>query len=153
MCGWGGQLGYNKDSVYAANIYKAKKDELLSAVGFYATGTDTSYEIYVVPSYKNIKDFDDATMVGSGTKNKAGFYTVPLNAKLSVKKGQKFAIVIKVTTPGANRPLAVEYSKTPGKVDITDGESYISSDGKKWESTEKTQNCNVCLKAYTNNRN
>ncbi len=34
-------------------------------------------------------------------------------------------------------------------VDLSDGEGYISSKGKKWESAEKDQNCNLCLKVYS----
>ncbi|MBQ8912967.1 MAG: hypothetical protein IJ054_02855 [Lachnospiraceae bacterium] len=34
--------------------------------------------------------------------------------------------------------------------DISDGEGYISLYGESWHSAEKTQNCNVCLKAFTN---
>ena len=37
-------------------------------------------------------------------------------------------------------------------VDLTDGEGYISASGKKWESTEDAQDCNLCLKVYSNNK-
>ena len=47
LCGWVGQLGYECDTAYFSNVYTAKSDEELKAVGFYATGKDTSYEIYL----------------------------------------------------------------------------------------------------------
>ena len=38
------------------------------------------------------------------------------------------------------------------QVDLTDGEGYLSYDGSIWENVERTQNCNVCLKAYTRDK-
>lgn len=59
--------------------------------------------------------------------------------------------MIKITTPGAVHPAAIEYDAGDGKcrIDLTDGEGYLSPDGKQWERAEKTQECNLCLKAYT----
>ena len=42
-CGWQGSLGYGKEMCWFANRYEAEEAELLAAVGFYATGTDTTY--------------------------------------------------------------------------------------------------------------
>lgn len=38
LCGWVGQLGYNRDTIYGANVYIAENNENLEAAGFYATG-------------------------------------------------------------------------------------------------------------------
>ena len=59
--------------------------------------------------------------------------------------------MIKITTPGAVHPVAVEYDAGDDKcrIDLTDGEGYLSPDGKQWERAEETQACNLCLKAYT----
>lgn len=69
-------------------------------------------------------------------------------------KGEKFAVVIKVTTPDSVHPLAIEYAgdESTLNVDLTDGEGYISSQGTNWERVEETQNCNLCIKAYTKER-
>lgn len=149
--GWSGQIGYNKSTIYAANIFRAKQEEKLSAVGFYATGRDTTYEIYVVPEFNTAPDLDNAYSVASGTISKAGFYTIPLEYATRIKKGNNFAVLIKLTTPGSNRPLAVEYADENSKVEINlnDGRGYISANGVKWESTEENYKCNICLKAYT----
>ena len=48
LCGWVGQIGYNKESVYGANVFTAQKNEKLRAAGFYAVGKDTTYQVYVV---------------------------------------------------------------------------------------------------------
>ena len=123
----------------------------MEAVGVYATGPDTTYEIFLVPQFDNVTSLKEGWRVASGTKSKPGYYTIKLDSQIKVTKGVKFAVVMKIDTPDSTRPLAVEYAKEDStvQIDLTDGESYISANGKKWESAEKTQNCNVCIKAYT----
>ena len=154
LCGWVGQLGYNRDTAYGANVYQAIDDETLQAVGFYATGKNTEYEIYVVQDFVEEKDLEQGTLCASGKVDNAGYYTIRLDKKISLNKKEKFAIVLKVTTPDSLHPLAIEYVADEGtkNVDLIDGEGYISSFGKKWERVEKTQKSNLCLKAYTDER-
>lgn len=154
LCGWVGQLGYNRDTAYGANVYQAIDNETLQAVGFYATGKNTEYEIYVVQGFTEEKDLAQGTLCASGKVDNAGYYTIRLDKKISLNKKEKFAIVLKVTTPDSLHPLAIEYTADEGtkNVDLTDGEGYISSFGKKWERVEKTQKSNLCLKAYTDER-
>lgn len=154
LCGWVGQLGYNKDSVYGANVYQAKSDEAVEAAGFYATGKNTEYEIYVVPKFKDVTTLKDGLKVASGKVDNAGYYTIPFNRDINVSKGNKFAVVIKLVTPDSVHPLAIEYAadESTENVDLTDGEGYISPQGTAWERVEETQNCNLCIKAYTKER-
>ena len=42
--------------------------------------------------------------------------------------------------------------KKQKNVVLSDGESYISLRGLEWENLEKEHECNVCLKAFTNDR-
>lgn len=150
LCGWVGLLGYGKESAYFSNVYTAKGEEYLEAVGFYATGKDTEYEVYLVKDFKNTGSFAEKEPLKSGKFTNAGYYTVPLKDKVALKKGEKFAIVVRITTPNAKRPIAIEYAadKATERVDISDGEGYISLYGNSWESAEE-KNCNICLKAYT----
>ena len=154
LCGWVGQLGYNKETAYGANVYTAKKDEAVEAVGFYATGKNTEYEIYIVPEFKDTDSLQKGQRAASGKLENAGFYTVDLKKAINIAKGEKFAVVIKVTTPDSVHPLAIEYAgdESTLNVDLTDGEGYISSLGTSWERVEETQNCNLCIKAYTKER-
>ena len=48
-------------------------------------------------------------------------------------------------------PVAIEYQvpENGANVDLSDGEGYLSSDGKQWVRAEDSQQCNLCLKAYT----
>ncbi len=50
--------------------------------------------------------------------------------------------------------MAIEYDAGNGmaEIDLSDGEGCLSADGDKWEHVEETQECNICLKAYTSGR-
>lgn len=159
--GWVGQIGYGSDTVWFSNVYEADKTEYLKAAGFYATAPGTSYEIYVVPQVASEteitkgNEFDRRVFLTEGNFDEAGYYTVPfeklIRKKLKLKKGERFAIIVKITTPDAIHPAAIEYDAGDGRtfVDLSDGEGYISADGSVWERVEDKLNCNLCLKAYT----
>ena len=153
LCGWVGQLGYNREYAYFANIYTAKSDEQLSAVGFYATDSATSYDIYVVENYKDENSFGEKRKVVSGSFANAGYYTVKIPEEIKIPAGNDFAVIVYISTPSSVKPIAIEcrgdYSTST--VDITDGRGYISLNGVRWEHVEESQRCNVCLKAYTVN--
>lgn len=150
LCGWVGQLGYNRESVYGANIFQAQKSEKLKAAGFYATGKDTAYRVYVVRNFENENSFADLVQVAEGKLDNAGYYTIPFAKKIPVKQGERFAVAVYLETPEAVHPLAIEYraDEMTESVDLSDGEGYISSDGRIWENVENTQECNLCIKAY-----
>jgi C1A family cysteine protease len=162
--GWVGQLGYGEDTIWFSNVYEANSDEALSAVGFYATDSNTSYEIYGVEKVKDEDDivtggdFDRKVLLAKGSFGNAGYYTVPITGSVEgeqkLYKGERFAVIVKITTLDAVHPAAIEYDAGDGRtlVDISDGEGYISPDGKSWERVEKKQDCNLCLKAYTTDR-
>ena len=156
LCGWVGQIGYGRDSAWFANAYTAGKGENLEAAGFYATDQNTDYEIYVARHLGEKADqtFGQRVKVAEGRLRYAGFYTIPLDQKIVLDDGEKFAIIVKITTPGTVHPVAIEYDAGDGmaEIDLSDGEGYLSFDGDKWEHVEETQKCNVCLKAYTSNR-
>ncbi|OYO84867.1 hypothetical protein CG709_14810 [Lachnotalea glycerini] len=61
--------------------------------------------------------------------------------------------MIYINTPNSVHPAAIEYhaEESTKNVDLSDGEGYISNRGKKWDSVEETQSCNLCLKVYTKN--
>ena len=72
----------------------------------------------------------------------------------SLEQGQRYAVVVKIRTPGERYPVAMEYQADANSAaaDISDGEGYISLGGYRWTNTEDSYQCNVCLKAYTKNR-
>lgn len=154
LLGYIGQMGYGKSEAYFANVYTAGAGEELEAVSFYATDDKTTYDIYIVKDYNNKEDLSDRVLVASGEMKYAGYYTIALNEPVALKDNSKFAVVVHINTPGSALPIAVEYytEDKAKNVDITDGEGYISLYGTVWYSAEEDKECNVCLKAFTKNR-
>lgn len=152
LCGWVGQLGYIKDSIYGANVYTAEEEEELVAAGFYATGKDSQYELYVVRDFENEETLEHMIPVASGKLSNAGYYTIDFNQKITLKAGERFAIVLHIITPDSVHPMAIEYAadEVTENVILDDGESYISSNGKNWTSADTVEECNLCIKAFSN---
>lgn len=149
--GWIGKLGYGEDSAYFANAYTPRHEkETLEAVSFYTTGEKNTYEVYLVENFKNSVDFKRKKLITSGNIEYKGYYTIDLEEPVPLE--EKYAVVVKLTTPGTTLPVAAEYyKKVPwlDKVVISDGEGYMSFDGYAWDSTEKIYDSNICLKAFT----
>lgn len=155
LCGWVGKMGYDKESMYGANVFTAEKDEDVVAAAFYATAPDTEYKVYVVDKFSNEKSFEDKILVAEGTLEDAGYYTIDFEKDIAVKAGQKYAVVIYVYTPGATHPMAIEYDSGDKFLDtviLDDGEGYISYAGNKFINVKEKQDCNLCIKAFTNDR-
>lgn len=152
--GWTGQLGYNRDSAFFANVYTSKGSEDLWAVSFYATGPDTNYEVYTVKKFKDKESLNNRVYQGSGHFDYAGYYTVRFDKPVKLEPNEKFAVVVKIKTPGSIHPVPIEYHADwrTANFDVADGEGYISAAGEKWSSVEENQNCNLCLKAFTKDR-
>ncbi|MCT4543471.1 MAG: lectin like domain-containing protein [Vallitalea sp.] len=152
--GFVGKIGFETDSGYFANIYNTSdKAEKLSAVSFYTTGINSKYEIYIVDNFTAKEDLKNKVFLESGFIEYSGYYTVKLKEAINIKKNNKFAVIIKITTPGAKYPIAAEFDRDVewlDKVDLTDGEGYVSINGDEWQNTEESLSSNVCLKAFTN---
>ena len=153
LCGWVGKLGYEKESMYGANVFTAKTNENVVAASFYATAPDTEYKVYVVDDFKNASSLTDRTLVAEGTVKEAGYYTVDFEEEIPVKAGKKYAIVVYIYTPGATHPMAIEYNTGDAaleNVNLEDGEGYISYNGNLFVNVKEKQECNLCIKAFTN---
>ncbi len=151
LAGWVGQLGYDSDTAYFANIYTAKDNELLKAVSFYATGKNTEYEIYYVDKFSGKTSLGRRKLLKKGRFTNAGYYTVELDEAVQLLKDNRYAIVVKIKTPDSLHPIAVEHRGGAGTQNavIDDGEGYISLTGASWEHVEASKNCNLCLKMFT----
>jgi uncharacterized repeat protein (TIGR01451 family) len=151
--GWTQSVGYSNPICWCANTFTAKSNETLKAVSFYATDTNCNYEIFI---YTN-PEFGPINQAGpvftqSGTISNLGYLTVHLNSGVQLNAGQKFSIVLKLTTSGVNYPIAMEepISGYCSKATASSGESYISPDGNGWaDITVYFPKTNICLKAFT----
>lgn len=153
LCGWVGQMGYERESIYGANVFRAKETEQVEAAGFYATGKDTAYDIYIVKNFLDSESLapENRIRVAGGKLSNAGYYTIRFDQPVDVQKGERFAVMIYLTTPNAVYPMAVEYAADAltKNVDITDGEGYISIRGSQWNRVEEQAQSNLCIKAYS----
>lgn len=154
LCGWVGQLGYSKNSMYGANVYTAVGNEELKAASFYATGKDSQYALYVVQNFEDENSFETMIPVASGKLSNAGYYTVEFNESILLEAGERYAVVLYINTPNSNLPMAAEYQadELTSTVILDDGESYVSPNGFSWEKAEVFGECNLCIKAFTDNR-
>ena len=150
-CGWQGNQGYDDDTCWFANVYTAQEAEQLAAFGLYATAGQASCELYVVKNFENEASFRGMQHLQSAKMEQMGYYTVDLGKPVQLAAGERFAVVVKMTTPGSVNPAAVEYRSDQYTQQVTlEGKNgYLSRDGQSWYHTEKTFGTNVCLKAYT----
>lgn len=142
----------NDDTEWAANVFTSKHDnEKLAAASFYTLTEGSSYEIYVNGNYNN-GGLSNLKFVKSGTIDSAGYHTIKFDNPINLTNGNKFAVAVKITSPGCNYPIADEKPITDrtSKATANAGESFVSSDGTSWDDIlEYIPNANVCIKAFT----
>lgn len=154
--GWvGSTYGDNSGSTkWFSNIFTATANGSLKAVSFYAGASSNPYEIYIYTGVTaNQPRSGSLKKTQKGKINAPGYYTIPLSSLVPIKSGQKFSIVVKITTKGYNYPIPIEYksSSTSGAT-AKAGQSFFSSNGTSWTDTYKKwvgSNVNVCLKGFT----
>lgn len=150
LCGYTAQIGYQEEEVWFANVYTAEEAVSLRAAGFYATGKNTEYEIYVVSDFTDDKSFKLKKYICNGFLEDAGYYTVDFPETVNIEAGNDFAVVVKVITENEEYPVAIEcpVEGLSENADISDGRGYLSFQGTLWEHIEATKEYNICLKAY-----
>lgn len=146
-------LGYGSTSAWGANMFQAASATKIAAVGFYALTPNTTYTIYVYAgSTAGTPRSGTLAATQSGKSEYAGYVTVPLTSPVSVSARQIFSVVVQLTTPGYNFPLACEYAYSGYTSDATasSGQSFLSSNGSSWSDfTSWNGSANFCCKAYT----
>lgn len=150
LCGFTAQIGYNQEEAWFANVYTAQEAIMLRAAGFYATGKNTEYEIYLVSNFEDKNSFKRKEYLCNGFLEDAGYYTIDFPEAVAVDAGSKYAIVVKVITENSEYPVAIEcpVEGLSENADMTDGEGYLSLQGTLWEHIEETKKYNICLKGY-----
>ena len=152
--GWVSSVGYGATTAWGANIFTAVANEDLVAVTTYADSVNTTYDVYVYLN-ANAGPTSGALAAGfpqTGTFASPGYQRIVLSPSAALTNGQKFSIVLKLTTPGYNWPVPYEYplGGYSSAATANAGESYISPDGINWQDiTTWTANANVCIKGFT----
>ena len=138
----GGVGSGNSSTAYGANVFTANSTGTLNAVSFWAPVEDTQYtaQVYVNPSNPSIPTSGTLMSTISGTASNAGYsyagyYTESLSTTVPLTKGEKFAVVVKFTTPGDNDPVPVQYKEAgydDNAPNAIPGQSFYSLDGTSW---------------------
>nr|HPQ38611.1 lectin like domain-containing protein [Synergistaceae bacterium] len=167
--GWVSDIGYSpSNTAHFANVFTAGSGlsasgalknavaaEAVKAVSFYTPAANASYEIRIytgvtgAPSTGTLAHGPQA-----GTLVAPGYYTIELDSEVPLTDGAKFAVAVKLTTPGYVYAIAIEepaagYSE---KATANPGESFISSTGATWMDLTTVagyEEANVALKAFT----
>ena len=153
--GWINSIGLGSDSACCANIFQARGDDLITSVSFYAGAVNTSYVLDLRTGVSG----DPATGVSAtppglppqmGTLLAPGYHIIPLDRPVPVARGSRFAVLLRLTTPGYAYPIPVQ-EQEPGYSDSAiaeHGRSFISADGGTWQDlSPDCQGTAVCLKA------
>ena len=153
--GWVNNFGGMSNSEWGANIFTSNSTETLSAVSFYATDINTVYDLYVYKNPNNgpINSAGYSYRETGTIEGPPGYYTKVISPGVSLLPGEKFSVVINMTTQNTLYPLPVENSVQSYSSHATahSGESYYSDDGgQTWSdmaSYDPTEN--ICIKAFT----
>ncbi|MBR0138222.1 MAG: S-layer homology domain-containing protein [Erysipelotrichaceae bacterium] len=142
--GFPGWDSFESKTMYEANIYTASSNnETLTDIGFVAGQADTTYTIYVYRVTSNSNPTSGTKVIEqSGHVDDAGYYLIPVNNPIVLNQGDKFSVVVKMTSSN-NIDLWVDYTYTFSYSDgtsvkmyndVTNDISFYSSDGSSWSS-------------------
>ena len=152
--GWVSSLGFGSSTAWGANVFTlnaGSASEVIDRVGFYATGSGTSYTVRIYGTVVGAA-FSNLLVQETGTFAEAGYHSVVLASPVTVAHGQKIAVVVGMTTPGYSYPLAFEYPQGgySSAAHASAGQSYYSVNGSSWtDLTSWNPNANVCIRAFT----
>jgi C1A family cysteine protease len=155
--GWTSSWSYGTPTTgWFANVFTAAANDTLTAVSFFTTSSDATYEVSVYTGVTSGPTTGSFAGSQSGARSFPGYHTIALDSSVDLSAGQKFSIVVKVEIPdsGYPYPIPVE-SYHPGYssgATANPGESFISSKGTSWKditSFAGEEDTNVCIKAFT----
>jgi C1A family cysteine protease len=150
--GWISGVGYGTGTAWFSNIFMASSSEQVAAVSFYTASLNSSYELSI---YTNTTAGPTSGILGgtkTGTIPWPGYHTIVLDEPVPLTSGQRFSVVVKLTTPGYNYPVSMErpIDGWSSGATASSGQSYLSSNGTSWTDISLYyENTNVCLKAFT----
>ena len=145
----------------AANFFTARADETLEAVAtsFIYGGVTAEYEVYT--NVTSSVDPTTGTLAASGSQKfeNGGFYTIKLDSPVELKKGEKYAVTIRLKKMQDNSeytilPCELELSSRTS-IGIDEGQSSLCTRGN-WEELNSQSNVNgykignALIKAFTN---
>ena len=121
----------NIDKQWAANIFRAGRNEDIIRVGFYTADNRTKYEIYI-NNFKQEKPTDPGgieNLKTSGEFNEAGYHVIDLPEPVELYEGDYYSVIVKMTlSSGYEYPTGVEaFIDKYVSPDVRPGESFFAS--------------------------
>ena len=155
--GWTSSIGMpgNSEAWFSNLFIAATVAPTIKAVSFYTPVINSRYEISIYDRVEaNLPVSGQKVATLSGVIGLPGYHTLPLETPAPVTPFKRFAVVVKLTTPGYFYPVPLE-TRLDGHTSAakaTMGESFISADGITWKDVmteiDKKLSPNVALKAF-----
>ncbi|MFO3715515.1 MG2 domain-containing protein [Anaerococcus cruorum] len=145
------QVGLGEESYYANVFGPVEEDTYLTNVGLWTSANNAEYEVFVNTNIENNAGLIDKTSIREGKMEFAGYEKVKVEDTF-IPKGSKFAVIVRMKTPGYKYPIPIErpIKGFSSKVTADPGQSFVSKEGEKWtDLTDQIPNANVSLKAFT----
>lgn len=149
---WGNGISYfylptsaNPKTLSYANVFEAQGDEILTRVSYYAMNT---YANITASVYLNVPG--DAVTSGTLVSTKqqtitnSGYHTINLDTPVALSEGQRFSVVITVTSLNSEPAYFVEESNNSSVCSAGENQSYYCFNGIWYE-----ESFNVIIKAFT----
>lgn len=137
--GYGDNLFGYSERAMAANVYTARADERVRAVGTYTidAGSSITVRMYLNPS---------SSSPASGTKlyektftaSYAGYHILNLGKDINIPSGCKFSVIIETYSDMYLIPVEIQANNAVSYVslDYSKGQSYVYADGEWADTTE-----------------
>ncbi len=141
-------FGYSSGKGWGLNWFTPVKNGALTAVGFFTSRSDTSYQIRIYDT-KNGTSFSDVLINQTGSVKEAGWHRIVLQQPVQVKTNDGFGVAIEFTN-ASNYQIPIERPISGyAPASASSGQSYYSSNGTSWQDlTGYLTNTNVCIKAF-----
>jgi hypothetical protein len=164
-----------------ANAFDASRDENIVGVGFVTADMGMKYEVRIVTEIPTdgantggiptggdpSRGVEAYSQRGETEPDSIGYRYVALDKPVSVRKGERFAVVITLETPDGSEvvlPVEIMVPQASDNASTSPGQSYVFfdfGDGPAWhdayglladdlsENPYQDRNFNVCVKAFT----
>ena len=123
-------------------------------MGFYANSLSTAYTIQIYTGVAaGAPGSGTLVATSTGTSAYPGYCIVNLDTPVALTQGQRFSIVLRLTTPGYHYPLPIEYAVSGYSSAATAGQSFYSVAGISWyDLASWNPTANFCIKGFSGNR-
>lgn len=149
------------NDVKMANVFTAQGDnEQLKAVSFYTTNENLNYEAYIYTGITQSNSPTEGLPVASMSGNIPikGYHTIKLDKPISLEKGEKFSVVIRLFSDDSDTDVLVNIDmqndhqeiEANKDIKISDfGESFYCTDNANWVDLKTVLKGNMRIKAFT----